>query len=160
MRAGQFLESDQAPQEVASLLVPIANRQLLLPHASVAEIVPVGQIIGVDNAPPWLLGEFVWRELNLPLISLEIINGRERPSVDSRSRVAVLNTTGRSDKLGFLAILTQGLPRLARVSADELAVAEQTPPGPFDKLPVLWAGEEAVIPDIGKLEQAYLDLGI
>lgn len=160
MRAGQFLETDQAPQEVASLLVPTANTMLLLPHASVAEIVPVGQIIGVDNAPPWLLGQFVWRELDLPLISLEVINGHERPAVGSRSRIAVLNTTGRSEALGFLAILTQGLPRLARVSAEELAVAEQTAPGPFDKLPVVWAGEEAVIPDIGKLEQAYLDLGL
>lgn len=157
MRAGQFLEIEQAPQEVASLLVPVADRLLLLPHASVAEIVPVGQVAGVDNAPPWLLGEFIWREQSVPLMSLELINGGERPTINNRSRVAVLNTTGISDELGFIAILTQGLPRLARVSADELAHAEQTHDLPFDKLPVVWAGEAAVIPDISKLEQAYLD---
>lgn len=157
MRAGQFLETEQAPQEVASLLVPVADRLLLLPHSCVAEIVPVGQVISIDDAPPWLLGEFIWREEAVPLLSLELINGGERPPIDSRSRVAVLNTTGISDELGFIALLTQGLPRLARVSADELANAEQTHSLPFDKLPVVWAGEAAVIPDIGKLEQAYLD---
>lgn len=160
MRVNQVLETDQLPQEVASLLMPIANRLLLLPHATVAEIVPIGQIASVEDAPPWLLGNFLWRELEVPLISFEAINGHDRPALDSRSRIAVLNATGRSEELGFIAILTQGLPRLARVSAEELAVAEQTLTEPFDKMPVQWAGEEAAIPDVAKLEQAYLDLGI
>lgn len=157
MRAEQTIESDQLPQEVASLLVPLADKLLLLPHASVAEIVPVGQILSVEQAPDWLLGEFIWREQTLPLLCLEILNGSDRPSLGSRSRIAVLNATGISEELGFIALLTQGLPRLARVTPEELGFSDETPLAPFDKLAVVWAGEPAVIPDIGKLEQAYLD---
>ena len=157
MRAQQHIESDQSRKEVASLLLPLADKLLLLPHAAVAEIVPVGQTSGVADAPEWLLGEFIWREQAVPLISFELINAGNRPTVGSRSRIAVLNATGVSEELGFIAVLTQGLPRLARVTPDELSIMQDVERQPFDKLSVVWAGEQATIPDISKLEQAYLE---
>ncbi|WP_339900330.1 chemotaxis protein CheW [uncultured Gilvimarinus sp.] len=155
MRAEHQIESDQY-QEVASLLVPLSESLLLLPNVTVAEIVPVADIQPVDNAPDWLLGEVNWRELDIPIISLEIMNGQARPGFHSRCRIAVLNTTGINDSLSFIAILTQGLPRLARVTSDEIAELDDVPPAEYDDLVVTWAGERAVIPALAKIEQAYL----
>ncbi|MDO6748113.1 chemotaxis protein CheW [Gilvimarinus sp. 1_MG-2023] len=155
MRAQQYIESD-SHQEIASLLIPIVDKLLLMPNVTVAEIVPVAQILPVANSPEWLLGDFPWRERNIPLMSYELLNGHAKPTINSRSRIAVLNTSGKDEDLGFIAILTQGLPRLARVTPDEIAETKDAPHDTYDDMAVSWSGELAAIPSIVRMEQAYL----
>ncbi len=155
MRAPQRIE--KKVQEVASLLIPIQGRLLLAPNVTVAEIVPVSQVIPVADAPAWYLGNCSWREQTIPLLSFEVINGEDKPGVSSRSRFAVLNTTGVNESLPFIAILTQGLPRLARVTEEEITEREDANNKPFELMHVSWAGEEAVIPHVEALERAFLD---
>lgn len=155
MRAPQRIE--KKVQEVASLLIPIQGRLLLAPNVTVAEIVPVSQVIPVDNAPAWYLGNCNWREQTIPLLSFEVINGEDKPGVSSRSRFAVLNTTGVNESLPFIAILTQGLPRLARVTEEEITEREDADNKPFELMHISWAGEEAVIPHVEAMERAFLD---
>ncbi len=155
MRAPQRIE--KKVQEVASLLIPIQGRLLLAPNVTVAEIVPVSQVIPVADAPAWYLGNCSWREQTIPLLSFEVINGEDKPGVSSRSRFAVLNTTGVNESLPFIAILTQGLPRLARVTEEEITEREDADNKPFELMHVSWAGEEAVIPDVEAMERTFLD---
>jgi chemosensory pili system protein ChpC len=154
MRAPQRI--DKKVEEIASLLVPLQNRVLLLPNVSVAEIVPVTQVSPVEGAPAWYLGNCFWREQTIPLISFELINGEAKAGVGSRSRFAVLNTTGLNASLPFIAILTQGLPRLARVTEEEITQREDAELQPYELMHISWAGEEAVIPDITAMEQTFL----
>jgi chemosensory pili system protein ChpC len=156
MRAPQQLTTHKA-QDLASLLIPMEGQSLLVPNVSVAEIVPLGRVEQVTGSPNWLLGNYQWRELSVPLLSFEAINGASCPEAGPRARVAVFNSTGVSDELPFVAILAQGLPRLVRVSAEELQEREAAEKKPFDRMPVSWAGEQAVIPDVSALEQAVLD---
>jgi chemosensory pili system protein ChpC len=155
MRAPQRIE--QKAQEVASLLIPIQGRLLLAPNVTVAEIVPVSQVIPVENAPVWYLGNCSWREQTIPLLSFEVMNGEEKPGVAQRSRFAVINTTGVNESLPFIAILTQGLPRLARVTEEEITEREDADNKAFELMHVSWAGEEAVIPNVEAMERAFLD---
>ena len=155
MRAPQRIE--KKVQEVASLLIPIQGRLLLAPNVTVAEIVPVSQVIPVEDAPAWYLGNCSWREQTIPLLSFEVMNGEDKPGVASRSRFAVLNTTGVNESLPFIAILTQGLPRLARVTEEEITEREDADNKPFELMHISWAGEEAVIPHVEAMERAFLD---
>jgi chemosensory pili system protein ChpC len=155
MRAPQRIDSKKI-QEVASLLVPLRDYLLLLPNVSVAEIVPITQVSPVSNAPAWYLGDCIWREQKVPLLSFEVLNGDTKAGVSSRARFAVLNSTGVSDDLPFIAIVTQGIPRLARVNEEEIREREGDKK-PFELMHVSWAGEDAVIPDVSRMEQAYLD---
>ncbi|MDO8343402.1 MAG: chemotaxis protein CheW [Cellvibrio sp.] len=155
MRAPQRIE--KKVQEVASLLIPIQGRLLLAPNVTVAEIVPVSQVIPVEGAPAWYLGNCSWREQTIPLLSFEVMNGEDKPGVASRSRFAVLNTTGVNESLPFIAILTQGLPRLARVTEEEISEREDADNKTFELMHVSWAGEEAVIPHVEAMERAFLD---
>ncbi|MDZ4263835.1 MAG: chemotaxis protein CheW [Pseudomonadota bacterium] len=155
MRAPQRIE--KKVQEVASLLIPIQGRLLLAPNVTVAEIVPVSQVIPVEDAPAWYLGNCSWREQTIPLLSFEVMNGEDKPGVASRSRFAVLNTTGVNESLPFIAILTQGLPRLARVTEEEITEREDADNKTFELMHVSWAGEEAVIPHVEAMERAFLD---
>jgi len=156
VRAPQRIEAKKI-QEVASLLIPLQGHSILLPNVTVAEIVPVTGIQPVDNAPSWYLGNCQWRELTVPVLSLEALNGDAVPAIQERARFAVLNTTGMNADLAFIAILTQGLPRLARVSEDEISEREDAENRRYDLMHVSWAGEYTLIPDIAAIEQTFLE---
>jgi chemosensory pili system protein ChpC len=156
MRAPKRIEQKKI-QEVASLLIPLQGQTILLPNVTVAEIIPAASVQAIENSPNWYLGNFQWRELTVPLLSLEALNGDTVSSMNSRARFAVLNTTGLHSDLPFIAIITQGLPRLARVSEDEIRVREDSENRRYDLMHVSWAGEYTLIPDITAIEQTFLE---
>lgn len=156
MSAPRRIENKKT-QEVASLLIPLHGQSILLPNVTVAEIVPVSHIQPVMNSPVWYLGNCQWRELTVPLFSLESLNGDARPDMHSYARFAVLNTTGVHNDLPFIAILCQGLPRLARVNEDEISVRENAENRPYDLMHVSWAGEYTLIPNITAIEHTFLE---
>ena len=149
-------EPQEAINEMASLLIPMAERLLLLPTVSVAEMVPWNRPVPVIGAPDWLLGMFSWREQQVPLLSYEVINGEAKALIHNRCRVAILNNTGESDDLPFIALATQGIPRLARVNEREISEVSSVGKKSFELMQVSLAGELAVIPNVSALEQAYL----
>lgn len=156
MKAPQLTESPDV-REVASLLIPLQGQTLLVPNVSVAEIVPIGQIDHIPDAPDWYLGDYHWRDLTIPLASFECLNGQPRPTPGNYARVAVFNTTGVSEHIHFVALVVQGLPRLARVTPEELQTRDSDPDNACELMRVSWAGEDAVIPDIPSVEQRVLD---
>lgn len=148
----------EALDTLPCLLLPMAGNNLLLPTVSVAEMIPYSLPSRGSRGPDWYQGEVHWRGTLVPLICYEVINGGSYPGIASRSRIGILNTTGVSDQLPFIAILTQGIPRLAQVENAHIKEIETTEPQPYDLMPVAIAAEEAIIPDLAALEQAFLDL--
>ncbi|NIB39619.1 chemotaxis protein CheW [Pseudomaricurvus alkylphenolicus] len=152
----QVLESGLT-DVLPSLMIPLEDRILLAPTVSVAEMVPYSMPQAIDNAPAWLLGLLRWRDQQVPLMMLEVLNGGAKPEVHRYSRIAVFNHTGVDEELPFVALLTQGIPKLARVSEEDLRVTEGKEARPFERMHVTLSGEDVVIPDITALEWAYLD---
>jgi chemosensory pili system protein ChpC len=145
------------PGDVPSLMLPFNDKVLLMPTVTVAEIVGYGQPAPIEGAPDWLLGKFRWRNQEVPMLSLELLSGQPLPDTSLYSRVAVLNHTGISDDLPFIAVPTVGIPKLERVTEDQLTMQDSEPANRFEKARVNLNGEDLVIPEIASLEQAYLD---
>ena len=150
------LENTQI-SEVASLMIPIVGRLLLVPTVTVAEMIPYQEPLRDPDAPDWHLGEVVWREQQVPLLSFEVLCGEIKPNYNSRCRIAILNNTGVDEKLPFLAIAVQGIPRLARIKADEIQELEGKTLKQFELMAVTHAGESVIIPDVAALERAFLE---
>ncbi len=150
------LENQQV-NEVASLMIPIVDRVLLVPTVTVAEMIPYQEPMRNPEAPDWYLGDFGWRERQVPLVSFELINGEAKPNYGSGCRIAVLNNTGVNEKLPFLGIAAQGIPRLSRVKADEIQEMEGKSLRRYELMAVSHAGEEVIIPDVTALEQAIVE---
>lgn len=144
--------------EISSLLLPLVGRQLLLPAVTVAEMIPY-QLPqkGDHESPRWYLGDIVWRHARIPCVSYELMCGDEMPPTGTACRIAVLNNTGVSEQLSFLALLTQGIPRLSRVTSEEIHEVADVERKPFDFMHVTHAGELLVIPDVRAMQQAVLD---
>ncbi|MDX5298834.1 MAG: chemotaxis protein CheW, partial [Gammaproteobacteria bacterium] len=104
------------------VLLPMQDCQLLLPNVSLAEVVDYATPQRGSQGPDWYLGRFSWRGISLPVISYDAANGATPQTPDTaRGRIAVLNTIGpQHEQLPFLAVVTQGIPRLAKVDADAL----------------------------------------
>lgn len=144
------------PQEVSSLLLPLADGQLLVPVDTLSEVIAMQTPVAAYDAPAWYLGELNWREQRLPLLSFEVMRGQSLAAAGDGGRIAVLNSGNPKGDLPFFALVLQGTPRLVRVTPDELAGREQ-PCRQGELMHVALSGEEAVIPDLPELERACLE---
>lgn len=153
----QAVVSQESPVSLTGLLVPLADRTLLVPNVAVAELIPYRTPQAVPGAPAWFLGQVQWRDLNLPLLSFEAASDGAT-LVGTGARIVVLNALGGREHVRFIALLVQGIPRSIKVDADlaraELALA------PLELDAVELGDVQARIPDLVGLEQCLADAGL
>ena len=139
--------------EIRGVLLPLHEAQLLLPNASVSEVVGLSELREVPGMPSWFLGIQLWRGLEIPVISFEELV--EVPSTEPgpRARVAVCNTLGDNPKRPFIGVQLVSMPRLVRVSEDVVAMqTNEQDLGTAVKCQVIINGENAWIPDMNSVE--------
>lgn len=141
-----------AVNQIATLLIPISNRMLVLPNVSVAEIIPYRPPQAEEDVPTWYLGEIAWRSQPVPVVSFEAINDEPFAARGHNRRIAILNAVSDADQLPFCGIMTEGLPRLMRVMADEIVPDEEVAAGPAETMRVLVLGERAAIPNVAYIQ--------
>jgi chemosensory pili system protein ChpC len=147
----------EAPEQIASLLIPMIGRPLLLPNVAIAEIVTWDEPEKSEGAPPWLLGKIDWRGSPIPVVSLELMNSSDIEDAHVGQRLAVINGVGEY-KNSFYAISVQGIPRLVRVFPEELGNEESATEDQAYDMMVMVSGERAVIPDLVTVERALNQL--
>ncbi|UNG18319.1 chemotaxis protein CheW [Stutzerimonas zhaodongensis] len=142
---------------LTGLLVPLADRMLLVPNVALAELIPYRAPQSAQGTPPWFLGQVSWRDLTLPLLSFEAASDGQ-PSTGAGSRVAVLNALGGRDHVKFIALLVQGIPRSVKV--DPNLARSDVPLAPLELDAVNLGDAQARIPDLIALEQKLADAGL
>ncbi len=156
------LSKTQKTSDIPSLLVPIVDKLLMLPTVSVAEMLPYRKPSlkseEIGQMPPWFLGHVKWRGISIPMISYEAINGGAIADIKAVSQMSVLNSTGVHPKLPFLCFPTQSIPRLSRVSPDNIKEESNAQLEPYDKMHVMVNDIAATIPNVSKLEEAVVEL--
>jgi len=147
-------------QEVYSLMIPTVNSHILLPNTSVAEIVPFSNVEIFDEQsgkPKWYLGHLLWRGIEIPLVSIDVIKGESEPQANKRSRVAIVHTLNQNRELPYLAIVVQGIPRLSHVRIDNIKMVQDESISEAEKMRVEIDSVATSIPDLDKLESMVLD---
>lgn len=152
----QFSEQGEIP----CLLVPMMGCTLLIPTVTIAEMAPMQPAESVQDTPDWFIGLYHWRNQAIPLLSYEVLNGDAYSPLNPAGRVAVMNNTGVDERLPFVAIPTQGIPRMAKVGKDDITEDKNASKKPFDLMAVRVGMEELVIPDVAALENAFIKLGL
>lgn len=144
----------ELPREIRGVMIPVTGGRVLLPNATVAEVITYVQPDPIENAPDWLLGRLAWRGWHLPLFSFAILSGQASEENYNNTRVAVLKALGGDAKLPFLALLVQGFPRLTTITPDLLIPADDDVEHVTGvRASVLVRDDHAVIPDLGAIEQ-------
>lgn len=143
----------ELPREIRGVMVPVTDGRVLLPNATVAEVISYTTPEKVPGAPPWLLGRLAWRGWRLPLFSFPILAGQMEDERRSNARVAVLKALGGHAGMPFLALLAQGFPRLTTITQEALIpTSDEHPHAPGVRAEVLVRDDRAVIPDLDVIE--------
>jgi chemosensory pili system protein ChpC len=151
-----MLQTQPAVTQIATLLIPVSGKHLVLPNVNVAEIIPFVPPMAEDDVPTWYLGCFIWRNTRVPLISFEAINDEPFAARTSNRRIAILNNVTGDARVPFCGIVTEGLPRLMRLLPEEIAEDPDNAAGPAELVRVLVNGERASIPNVAYILQEAL----
>ncbi len=148
----------QDAESLTGLLMPLADRMLLVPNVAVAELIPYRAPQAAQGMPAWFLSQVQWRDLSLPLLSFEAASSGEPQPVGSAARVAVLNAVGGRDHVKFIALLVQGIPHSIKVDASLARADVELAPLELDAVNL--GDMQARIPDLVGLEQKLADAGL
>lgn len=141
------------PREIRGVMVPVTEGRVLLPNATVAEVISYTQPEAVAGAPPWLLGRLAWRGWRLPLVSFPMLTGRLEDESRTNARVAVLKAIGGTTGMPFIALLAQGFPRLTTITPEILIpTSDEVPHAAGVRAEVLVRDDRAIIPDLDVVE--------
>ncbi|MCL7715702.1 chemotaxis protein CheW [Stenotrophomonas mori] len=143
--------------EVRGVLIQAGKERVLLPNATVAEMMSRVAVEPVAGAPAWLAGRIAWQGWDVPLLSYARFSGFGDEPVTGNNKVVVLKALGGDPAMPYFALLTQTFPQLIVVPRDGLladASEENLPQGVHMR--VLLGEQNALLPDLDAIERAVL----
>ncbi len=139
-------------RDIRGLMIQVTNGRVLLPNATVSEVITYVDPEPVENSPEWLLGRIRWRGWRLPVISFSQMAGWAKKEGSLNAKVAVLKALGGNPRLPYMAILSQGFPRLTAVSPELLVPGADVDFAPGVQMNVIVRDDEVAIPDLIGME--------
>lgn len=146
-------------REIRGLMIPVTNGRVLLPNATVAEV--IGYSIpdrGNLTGPEWLLGRVNWRGWRLPLVSFSLLAGMALDERTTGARVIVLKALSMHPRMPYFAMLAQGFPRLTTLSTESvMPIGEGIGLRPGVLMDLMVRDDQAMVPDLDQLERLVLE---
>ncbi|WP_414494000.1 chemotaxis protein CheW [Stenotrophomonas maltophilia] len=141
--------------EIRGVLIQAGNERVLLPNATVAEMMSRVPVQPVSDAPRWLVGEIGWHGWQVPLVSFARLSGLGEEAVGGHNKVVVLKALSGNAQRPYYALLTQNFPQLISVPRDGLLAdaSEETLPQ-IVHMRVLLGEQSALLPNLDALEAA------
>ncbi|MDR6673839.1 chemotaxis protein CheW [Xanthomonas sp. 1678] len=139
--------------EIRGVLIQAGSERVLLPNATVAEVMSRIPVEPLPDAPHWLLGQIAWYGWKVPLFSFARLTGLGSETVASNNKIVVLKALGGNPDLPYFALLTQSFPQLISVPRDGLLAdaSEETLPAGVH-MRVLLGEQSALLPDMEAIE--------
>lgn len=144
--------------EVRGVVLQCAGEKVLLPNATVAEVMSRVQLqSAAEGAPAWLAGTLAWQGFDVPVVAFGRFTGLGSDLLVGQLKVVVLKALGGQVHLPYYALLTESFPQLIAVPRDGLladASEEIVPVGVHMR--VLLGEQTALLPDLDAVEAAVL----
>ena len=144
--------------EVRGVVLQCAGEKVLLPNATVAEVMSRVQLQpAAEGAPAWLAGTLAWQGFDVPVVAFGRFTGLDSDLLVGQLKVVVLKALGGQVHLPYYALLTESFPQLIAVPRDGLladASEEIVPVGVHMR--VLLGEQTALLPDLEAVEAAVL----
>lgn len=140
--------------EIRGVMIQVGDDRLLLPNATVAEVLAKVPVEPVEDAPDWLPGRIDWHGWQVPLVKFASLAGLQEDAAGRGNRVIVLKALGGDEALPYFGLLTASFPQLVSVPRDSLladASEEDLPRG--IQMRVLLGEQSAMLPDLELVER-------
>lgn len=155
-------QNDNSTVELLNtLLFPMQRGMLVLPDIAVAEIVDYKSVTADDDCDAdWYLGQFNWRDIDVPLVCFDRINGDEVANEDSFAKIVVINSVSERDLFPYWAFVINESPRMQNINEAALVQVEDADLGEMTAMRAEIQGEAVILPDLEKIEAAIVALDI
>jgi len=146
-----------AVDRIHALEIPLRDATLLVPSATVAEVVNLAALVPVPLGPAWLLGAVSWRTLAVPVVSFEALMGGTAAAPTAGSKVVVFYPLNGRRDWEFYGVLTHAEPHPQTVDSARAvsATRAELPDTPYVAAGLKLGGRLLVIPDLDALKKAY-----
>ena len=150
---------DEIRTDLRGVLVPISETRLLLPNAVIAEVITFVSPDPVATKATWLLGKVNWRNYKLPLISMAAYAGFANRESLLNVKIAILKGLSGNAQVPYVAVLTQGFPKLTVIGPETLQVDTVAEKRAGIAMSVRMTVDEsdAHIPDLDAIEMAIAE---
>lgn len=148
--------------DIRGVLIQVAKARLLLPNATIAEVLSYAPPEAYAEGPEWLLGRIRWHGWMVPLVAFSALTGIAEEQPGLGSKVVVLKALGGNPRAPYFAIVAQGFPRLVTVNRASLGVDEIVGENQ-EALPVgvqarvLHNDDLALLPDLAAIEARIVE---
>lgn len=141
---------------IHALAIPTRVGLVLVPSATIAEVVNVSTLAPVPLAPAWLLGVVGWRTLAVSVVSLEALFGKAPTRPGPTSKAVVFYPPAGRAEWEYFAVLASAEPRPQPVDASAVTLAaSELPQSPYVAGGLKIGGQALWIPNFEALKKAF-----
>ncbi|MDX1605464.1 MAG: chemotaxis protein CheW [Candidatus Competibacterales bacterium] len=144
-----------AVETMDCVLIEFSSARLLLPANCILEVLPYAPVLGLEDAPPWVVGNLLWRATTVPLLSPDALWAGDDPQKIRYRRILLLQAPGGNRRLPYYGLLSTDAPHWFGIDRSEVEwaddAAEAQPLGVLGKARI--EGETVLIPNLDALEQ-------
>lgn len=137
---------------IECVLMPQFEVNLLLPRASVLDLIETQDMQIVVDLQGGIIGKIQWQGWTVPLISFEAASRDTIPKFNLQTRAVVIHSVGNDETHPYIALTVQGEPEVMSLSDNDIKVVSREKESDFIQSKVLLHTKtEAIIPDLSML---------
>ncbi|MDR2871554.1 MAG: chemotaxis protein CheW [Xanthomonadaceae bacterium] len=144
--------------EVRGVVIQAGIERLLLPNATIGEVLSKVPVEAIPNTPGWLVGQIDWQGWKVPLIAFASLSGLGEELSIGHNKIVVLKALGGNERLPYFAIQTAVFPQLVSVPRDGLlADAAEGELPEVVRMRVLLGKRSTLLPDLDAVERKVME---
>jgi hypothetical protein len=142
--------------QIHALAIPTRAGTLLVPSATIAEVVNVSALSPLPLSPAWVVGAFGWRSLAITVVSFEALLGGAIGATGAAAKAVVFYPLSGRPQTEFFAMLSSAEPRPAAIDSSAVSLgAADLPKSPFVAAGLKLNGQSFWIPGFDELKKAF-----
>lgn len=141
---------------VHSIVIPTAGVSLVVPSATIAEVVNVSMVTPVPYSPEWNLGVIGWRGQAVPVVSFEGLMGDNVQTASLRSKIVIFYPLQGCKDSEFFAFLSSAEPQPYIVDEAVVVVdGDDIPGSPYIAAAIKINERVAGIPNMDEIKKTF-----
>ena len=110
-------------QVIKCMILTLRSQNVLVPSASVAEMVSAEGARKAVDMPDWYVAKMRWHNVDIPIVSFEAAAGEKIKEVNQNTQIAVIYTASEGDlKYPYIGLVVSGVPHVTQFSRDQIIV--------------------------------------
>lgn len=110
-------------QVIKCMILTLRSQNVLVPSASVAEMVSAEGARNAVDMPDWYVATMRWHNEDIPIVSFEAASGEKIKEVNQNTQIAMIYTASEGgSKYPYIGLVVSGVPHVTQFSRDQIIV--------------------------------------